>query len=366
MNPDGRSRFGRIERGSPERRLSEMFALVLGEPGVASHLVRSLTGIVVDAEPRLISTELPTDRGKFVDLEIKFDSPSGLTVWIEVKRDLGAESSEGQVQGYVEELAERCGDTSDGIVLYLPRPGVPDPAPEEIGKVKYRYSDWTKVGRILEAGPDSSLTADFVKFLNEEGLYVLPIENAGLEQINRGIASQFETLIAEAKRGIETAVSRRLGVNPSLGEFWPARPGAWILGWGRQNTFANFPVPLPSPEAQEAKLEWNLRRRASAGIYQDEVVFSAGLTWIGDESFPWNGRESKILAALNSRGDGEFEAHVDDRSRIVRWMLPSAVVGGAKTFEGQVEELVSFVLKAFTDVVRALESLDSVPPVSPA
>lgn len=359
MSPRGRSRFSRIEGRGPEGRLSEMLCLLLQ---VDPDLVRQLVGFLTGWEPLegevQIHTEVPTRLGKFVDLEIRQELPNRRIVWIEIKRDLKGESSEGQVAGYLRELSELCGDSGMGCVVYLPRPGVLDPNPAPHGQVTYRYTDWTEIGSWMEAQGEQRgpLIRDFVQYLKEEQLYVTGLDTAGLEQLENRVPDRFAKLIVQAKDRIESGVGA-MGVDASQATFRPSDAGKWVLGWGRQDTWAHFPLPEGTPGYGQMKLEWNLRERLS-GEHLGAVVFGAGLTWTAEAGDPWFGEAELLDAALESQNGMRFDAYEDDRLRFFRWLGPGEIVSASADFNGQVAELTNFVIKAFGDGVAGLKQLE--------
>jgi len=349
-----KSRLGRIATRRPEGQLSEMFALLLKiEPDLATGLVEEWTGWDVRSKGFDVDTEIYTRSGRFVDLQIALNVSPRKWIWIEIKRDLPGESSEGQVAAYVEDLSKKCQGDEQGHVVYLPRPGVPDPKPPEIPPVTYEATDWTEVGIWLQESPWAKrpFVADFLSLLKEETLFMERIDLSEINGLDRGSPNRFAALIEESRKRIVSWAEDEPGVDSEHGGFGPTQPITWVTNWGKK-TNATFPLEAEVGKDRPLLLEWNLRKREE-GLHVGEVVFAAGLTWWDLEMPGWDDLASQIENYMNENGKGSFWRYDDDCYRLYRWLEP-ADLADESSFEVQIEALHGFVERSFEDLLAAL------------
>lgn len=362
MSASQKSRFGRIASRRAEGQLSEMLALIFRvEPDIAVEFVRTWggSGFRNTTGTYKIETEVSTDTGKFIDLELCSRDPERILLWIEIKRDLPGESYEGQVASYLKILSAKCEEEGyKGCVVYLPRPGVLDPSPECPPNVAYVATDWTKVGKWLEAWAASKkLVADFLLFLEEEALYVTRIKRSEIEALGTSSPQRFASLIGEVRDRVAESVRDRPEVMNSGISFEPKQPNTWVMNWGGR-THATYPLDAEFKGDDWAiLLEWNLRSREE-GPFLGQVVFAAGLTWYGPRGKTWGTIESGLIRSFDEAGVEPFSPYEDDLPRLFRWLDP-ADLAEPDDFEGQVGALTSFVSGAFDDVLAGLVRIRS-------
>ncbi len=339
-----------------------MLALLLRvEPDLPLEFGRRWADSEIEDEPPrpVIDTEVSTGTGKFIDLEIAFRGSAKRLIWIEIKRDLPGESSEDQVASYMDALSAKCqAEGGRGHVIYLPRPGVIDPAPGDRDLVTYTSTDWTEVGHWFESDwSDRPLVVDFISLLKEERLFVSRIDTKDIESLDRGGPQRIAMLIGDARDQIERRVQAESGLGLGKGKFEPKQASTWVMNWGGHN-LSSFHLPKNlEKKGYPILLEWNLRNRRE-GPCDGEVVFAAGLTWYDRENPVWTELAPKLSATLEDAGKERFWEYEDDLLRLYRWLRP-ADLAEEPNFESQVKVLSDFVTDAFVDAVWALRGSEA-------
>jgi hypothetical protein len=323
------------------------------EPELAASLIKEWTGWDAGMTELDLDTEVFTRSGRFVDIEIALKCSPRKWIWIEIKRDLPGESSEGQVAAYVEDLSKECHGDEEGCVVYLPRPGVRDPKPPETPSVAYRATDWTEVGTWLQESPWAKrpFVADFLNLLREETLFMERIDPNEINGLDRRSPRRFAALIEEARERIALWAERAPGVDSERGGFGPSQSITWVTNWG-ERTNATFPLEPDVGKNRPLLLEWNLRKR-DEGLHVGEVVFAAGLTWWDMEASGWHDLASRIEQQTVASGKPPFSRYDDDCHRLYKWLEP-ADLAQELSFEDQIEALRDFVVGSFDDLLVAL------------
>jgi hypothetical protein len=338
--------FRRVTRYPPlpslnrsENRLTEGFVGVLEQaPDLATSVLDSWS-IPHSNHPLTIKTQVPTRIGlDVVDIEI---SSRDVRVWVEVKHrsPLGQQ----QLERYRSALYGPAHKQSTKCLVLLAPAGFAEPGAGEVQAADI-VGDWQGLGVTLEGwrhahpAPVSDwLIAEYVRFLEEEGLCMTSSEYVSAVVHRDASAELFQHLIAEAHATIEKERGTPADVWPDK---WP-KPSRTCRDW--PDFYATWE---PGHRFGDSLLEWNLWRRSFAS---GALLVGAGLTVHGDEhGQPGEPLNDEVWATARQQHDN-FDIRLDERHwRLFRWLEPAFLLG--QSLEGQVQSISSWVLGTFNEL----------------
>jgi len=327
-----------------ENRLTEILAAVVDEvDGLAAMLVGEWVGAEVEGSPAQVTTQLPTPRGFFVDLELRFGSfaDPDWVIWVENKH--GTDLGPGQAEKYVDELHARA-PGRDRVVVIAPRAAMPE-VPQGVPAIS-----WEEVAHSLDRfrrAPGRSdverwLLDEFMDYLEEEGLAPEePLDAAAAFALAARAASERRIL-----RVIEFA-------DGYLADNWAPRTDGRKRALSILPFWAHYPIDPGSespPSAWEATwFEFTLK---DDGMKEDEsrdaFVFAAGATL---ETAANRRLSSPEYASwLAERRAAGFELRRDQYYwRLFRFLYPEELLAQS-TLEEQGLALGRWVTTTFSDL----------------
>ena len=337
------------ERDARRRRLPESERMRRGT--LAAH-GRQLAQDRVDIE-----TQLATDQGRYVDLEVLLrprprDPGRGLLIWVEVKH--GADLHGDQVDAYLSEIDGRFpGENLERAVVVISPRGW---EPTQVVPERALHADWQAFARELpaiaaglEAPEQRWLLTEYIRYLKEESLSdpdALTVSSAlalmqyeQAEEAAAGICEHADAHVTD-HWGDRTNAAARRGGDPAHGlDYW-----------------ANY-APHRRGEDQHALwqgtwFEWGLRY----GPYMNYVdglrgsyVFIAGAStsYAKDEPARRPGNETW----MGRRQSDGFHRTWLDNYKLVRMRYPDELLA-ASTLDAQGRALGEWIVEAFEALVE--------------
>lgn len=338
------TRYSRHHGVNPrENRLTEVFAAVLEEvDGLAQGLVAEWLGVDVEGERVRVTTQLPTPRGFFVDVELSFGAAMDPrhVVWIENKH--GAALSPGQAEKYVDELAARYGSLGN-VVLVAPRATMPE-SPRGVPPVR-----WDEVTRSIEVFRRAPGRSSVERWLLDELIHYLEEEGLATEQPLDAACA----FALSARPASERTISRLAEfVDRYLADNWAPRSDGRQRGLYAVPFYAHYPiVPGGGASGEEWESIWfefTLREDGSReDDARDALVFAAGATL--DTSAARRLSAPEYSGWLAARGADGFEHRRDDYWRLWRYCYPEELLAKS-SLEEQGFLLGKWVASAFRDL----------------
>jgi hypothetical protein len=295
---------------------------------------------------RSVRTQCFTLSSKFVDLELRFGTPTGaladdVIIWVEVKH--GTDPHEYQLSSYLADAA--VPGTRSSVVLLAPRASYPF---RREPPMRVAQRTWQETGAICDVWL-ADCDDDVARFLTQELVYFLHQE--GLMDPPALTPAQFQTL-ADYRGALASLASAWRAASSYIEQAWGVRTGPkrgpvrWDTVVGAWETHIKAPAGQTPADWGGAFIDWNLMHsdRALEDSRGGAPVFIAGVG-ISHPNSLFTAAWVDWQAQLRARGDFVVMTS-GDYDRFVRVAYPEDVLTG-DTVAQQGESLGRWVVQTF-------------------